>query len=228
MPSISASALSISLSTVSRPSAVFRSAVSERLPRFIGFFEAFASPVIEVDSARSTAMTSAPRSARCMEQKGPGPIPQISTILIPDSINLPLSSLGPRRGWNSFEANRAVAVHLLPAPGGFLRNVYGSHAPAWEPIPGRSRVQSDQGRCPGKRRRGASMAAFPRGSVGTIKSAPTCRGIGRWALHPGTPALRTRWSPRTRWRPAAGACRRPAGRAGYAALPAPADPPRSH
>ncbi|MNZ39907.1 hypothetical protein D3C78_574100 [compost metagenome] len=38
---------------------------------------------------------------------------------------------------------------------------YGSHAPAWEPIQGRSCVPFDAG---------ASRAAFPRRSVGTIKT----------------------------------------------------------
>ncbi|MNP49662.1 hypothetical protein D3C76_1438650 [compost metagenome] len=86
MPSISTSALSISFRIASRPSGVFRSATTERLPRFSGLTGALAWPVIETDSARSTAMTSAPRSARCMAQNGPGPMPQISTTLIPDSM----------------------------------------------------------------------------------------------------------------------------------------------
>ncbi|SPA39649.1 hypothetical protein CBM2606_A30488 [Cupriavidus taiwanensis] len=93
MPSISASASSIRRSTRSRPSAVFRSATTERLPRLSTLPSAGApdSPA----AVRSTAMTSAPRSARCIAQNGPGPIPQISTILMPDSMMFPFSEVKP-------------------------------------------------------------------------------------------------------------------------------------
>src|SRR4051812_46797367 len=83
-PSMSASACSTSAITVSTPSGDFRSTPIERRPRFrISRFGFEKSP--PTAPARSTRTTSAPMSASIIAANGPGPIPAISTTLMPDS-----------------------------------------------------------------------------------------------------------------------------------------------
>src|SRR3954454_13623250 len=83
-PSMSASACSTSFITVSTPSAFFRSTPMLRRPRLrISRFCRSKLPVTAW--ARSTRTTSAPRSASIIAANGPGPIPAISTTLIPDN-----------------------------------------------------------------------------------------------------------------------------------------------
>ncbi len=81
---MSASACSMSVRTVSTPSGDLRSTPIERRPRFkisrLGFD---GSP--PTDPARSTRITSAPMSASIIAANGPGPIPAISMILVPDN-----------------------------------------------------------------------------------------------------------------------------------------------
>ena len=82
MPSIRASAVAIRSSATARSSESFRSRAIERLPLFrmpTGKVDPGSEPLV----FRSMRTTSAPRSARCMPQKGAGPMPSISTIRMP-------------------------------------------------------------------------------------------------------------------------------------------------
>ena len=78
-PSNTASALSINLRTISTPSSDLRSTAIDFLPLLAGS----SREPVPATEALSTRITSAPRSAKIIPQKGPGPIPAISIIFNP-------------------------------------------------------------------------------------------------------------------------------------------------
>src|SRR5450759_4163323 len=115
-PSISTSADSMSLRTSSTPSAVFRSTAIERRPRETTSARPADSrpgkpPPPE---SRSTRMTVAPRSASIIPAKGPGPMPAISTTVIPD--RGPISNAGALV--EAFAHERTQAGHHIFGKGG--------------------------------------------------------------------------------------------------------------
>ena len=78
-PSKIASEFSTSFNTTSTPSGDFKSTAIDFLPLLAG---SSLVPPPKAD-ALSTLMISAPKSAKTIPQKGPGPIPAISTIFNP-------------------------------------------------------------------------------------------------------------------------------------------------
>src|SRR5690606_24715706 len=88
-PSISTSAFSTIRRTTSRPLSLLRSIAMERLPRLLKSVPPEVSPSLTAE-ARSTRITSAPRSASSIAANGPGPIPASSITRTPDSGPLPM------------------------------------------------------------------------------------------------------------------------------------------
>ena len=82
-PSIRTSASSMILSNASTASGSFRFSATERLPRLNNAYLAKAAAASGSGTGRSMTVTSAPISASIMPAQGPGPIPAISTTLIP-------------------------------------------------------------------------------------------------------------------------------------------------
>ena len=83
-PSVSTSAFSISFSTSSTPSGFFRSTPMLRRPRANTSLDGLSGSVPRTAAERSMRITSAPRSASIIAQNGPGPMPVISTTLMPE------------------------------------------------------------------------------------------------------------------------------------------------
>src|SRR5450631_128000 len=131
-PSISTSAESTSLRTSSTPSASFRSTAIERRPRETTSALPADKRPRELSTppppgSRSTRITVAPRSASIIPAKGPGPMPDISTTVVPDrgpvpeagpipaagpaSTRCPISAAGPISGTQALAHEGAQSRH---------------------------------------------------------------------------------------------------------------------